>query len=326
MKRINVSFYLLVLLSLVVFSILAAFTYKAAPLFTTNTLFFCQKTIIGAMREIPRLLPDTLVLLLGSVMGMGILSMVIQLIKTHLFLRKALEKRVSLPAYLTKLSKRLGLENKVVLVKDRAKFSFCAGLLAPYIVISAGLIKSLTNKEIEAVLLHEQSHLAGLDPAKLLVGKTLSTMFFFLPIFGELHKQTEAANELLADQWTIERQKKSTYLRCALRKLLAAPEFNLVGIASLSSTDYFEIRVRKLAGQTAASSLRLSVFSLFSTVLFMLASFVLLKTPVDAFHTNILNAEEQLCVQQCQSVHESTENMLMYPSPPDSRCESHYPH
>lgn len=284
MNRINYSFYILVLSALAVNSIIVALLTKALPLFTSRISFLCQKFIASTMVEIPHSLPNALIIITGIILGAGLLSFLLQLGKTHILLRKLLINRIDIPKELKEIIESLGLTNKVILIMDNNLFSFCCGIFSPYIVITTNLIKTLTDKELEAVLLHEQSHLVNRDPIKVLIGKTFSSMYFFLPIFSELHKNTEAVNELLADQWTTNYQQKTIFLRSALKKILAAPQLNLAIVPNVSGPDYFEIRIHRLVNPGVKHKLRPSLASLVTTFLFIISSLFLLQTPVDAFH------------------------------------------
>lgn len=321
MKRINASFYILVLSALSVSLIISVLLYKASPLFTSKTLFLCQKFISNIMFEVPHSLPGTLLIAVGVVLGTGLLSFLVQLIKTRIFLKKLFINRASISSDLAKILNSLNLSNKVILVKDRNLFSFCCGILSPFIVVSTGLVKSLTNKELEAVLLHEQSHLMSRDPIKVLLGKTFSSMFFFLPLFADLRKNIEAVNELLADQWTISHQANSAFLRSALKKILAAPQLNVATVSNVSGPDYceaaslsyFEIRIHRLINPGTKHRFRLSLVSLATTFLFILVSWFLLQTPVSAFHTDSIDnsvyhegtyflcSADQSCSEQCHT-------------------------
>src|SRR3989344_2829488 len=327
-KRVNLSFYVLVLSALAVGSIAIVFINKASPLFTSKTLFLCQKFISNIMFEIPRSLPHTLILAIGVVLGIGLLSFILQLGRTHLLLRKLLINRANLSEDLNKVVATLGLTNKVILVNDSNLFSFCCGIFSPHIVITACLVNSLTERELEAVLLHEQSHLINRDPIKVLIGKTFSSMFFFLPIFRELHKNIEAVNELLADQWTMSRQQNSIFLRSALKKILAAPQLNLNTVSNVSGPDSFEIRIHRLVNPGIKHKFRPSLASLVTTSLFVSVSWFLLQTPVSAFHmdsqnsTYFLCSVDQSCLQQCHSGTEQPTNYIpAHLFLPEKKCD-----
>lgn len=306
MQRINLSFYILILSTVIVSLIVIRLLYKISPLFTSENLFVCQKSISDIMFKVPPILVNTLILAIGVVLGIGLLSFLLQLVKTHFLLKKLLIKRLDIPSNLAKVLKRINLVNKVILVKDKNLFSFCYGIFFPSIMLSTGLTKSLTEKELEAVLLHEQSHLINRDPTKILLGKTFSLMFFFLPILRELYKKMEATSELLADEWTINRQETSAFLRAALKKILAAPQLDLKLVSRASGPDYFEIRVHRLLNPKLKYKFRLSLVNLSTTLLFIAASWFLLQTPVDAFHKSAesnssfyLCSSDQSCSREC---------------------------
>ncbi|MDO8619416.1 MAG: M56 family metallopeptidase [Candidatus Daviesbacteria bacterium] len=287
MKRINYGFYILVFAVIAVSVTVILLVNKVSPLIAPNTskpFFLCQKFISHIMFEIPRSLPGILILTVGVVLGIGLLSFLAQLIKTRLLLRKLLTNRRDITRKLALIITPLGLQNKVILVEDNNLFSFCFGIFYPRILITTGLLQSLTGKELEAVLLHEESHLVSRDPVKVLIGKTFSSMFFFLPLFADLRKNMEAFNELLADQWTISRQKSSFFLRGALKKILATPQFNLDTVSNVSGSDFFEIRIHRLKNPGIKHKFRFSLISMVTTLLFVLVSWFLLQTPASAYH------------------------------------------
>ena len=287
-------------------SIMIALLTKLFPLFTSKVFFFCRKLLSNTMFEIPRVLSDALILAIGVVLGIGLLSLLLQLGKTHILLKKLLKHRAILPKDLRETIGSLGLTDKVILIRDRSLSSFCYGILSPRLVITTSLVKSLTDKELEAVLLHEQSHLISRDPVKVLMGKTLSSMFFFLPVFGELHRNSEAVNEFLADQRAINHQKQAVFLRGALKKILASPQLSLAAASNASGPDYFEIRIQRLVNPGVKFKFNLSPVSWVTTILFIFLSWFIIRTPANAFHvvepSNPVDThcfEEKLPSRQC---------------------------
>lgn len=306
MTRINHSFNILILLALTTGLIIVALLTKLFPMVTSKVFIFCQKLLSDSVLEIPRAFPDAFVFAIGIMLGIGFLSFFLQLCKTHVLLKKLLTRRTTLSNDLRTTIGSLGLANKVILIRDRSLSSFCCGILSPRVVITTSLVKSLTRKELEAVLLHEQSHLIGRDPIKVLVGKTFSSMFFFLPLFGELYKNIEATNEFLADQWTINNQGQITFIRGALKKILAAPQLSLAVVSNISGPDYFEIRIQRLVCPGIKHKFKLSLASWVTTLLFIFLSWFVIQTPVNASHMdshkdspNILCTAEKSYSSQC---------------------------
>lgn len=306
MKRSNLNFYVLISFALIAGSVVMAVLNKVFPLFISKGLFLCQKIISNIMFEIPNSLPGAFVLAIGTVLGIGFLSFLLQLGRTYLLIRKLFINKVSIPKRLDKKIESLGLMDKVILIKNKDLFSFCYGIFSPRIVLSTALLKFLSDKELEAVLLHEQSHLMSRDTLKVLLGKTFSSMFFFLPIFRELHKNTEAINELLADQWVIRHQEKTVFLRSALKKILLSPQLNFASVSNASGPDYFEIRIHRLVNPGIKYHSNISLKSMITSIVFIFLSWFLLATPVNAFHMDtqsnsdyFLCSGDQSCPNQC---------------------------
>jgi beta-lactamase regulating signal transducer with metallopeptidase domain len=88
------------------------------------------------------------------------------------------------------------------------------------VVISAGLIALLDEKELEAVLRHEAHHLDHRDPLRLIVADTLAEGFRFLPLVGMLRDHLAVAQELAADRHAVRALGTDRSLAAALYKLL----------------------------------------------------------------------------------------------------------
>lgn len=122
------------------------------------------------------------------------------------------------------LLEQLGLRSRIRIIRSFRPFAMTAGLLRPRIFISTALLELLEDDELEAVLLHEQDHLQHFDPLQVLMGKTLSTGFFFVPLIRALIRRHQAAVELAADEFALARQGGVVSLSAAVLKLLHAQE------------------------------------------------------------------------------------------------------
>lgn len=119
----------------------------------------------------------------------------------------------------TLLSKH-GLDRDVRIIDDARPAAFTAGLLAPRIFLSAGLLALLDGDELEAVLVHERSHLRHRDPAYLLAGRAVAAACFFVPAVLDLVRRHQAAVELAADAEVAAVQGERLSLSSAIVKLL----------------------------------------------------------------------------------------------------------
>lgn len=306
-NKFNGSFFFLVFSSITALIIVLSITAKVLPLFTAKVIYFCQQLAVNTLSKVPLSLPNIVLFTSGFIFFVGILSFLLQIYRTRSLLKRYTTKIVSIPKRVRKIILTLDLTNKVIVVKDINLFSFCSGIFSPRIIMTTGLIASLTNKELEAVFLHEKAHLRNYDPLKLLFGKTISSLFFFLPIFSELSKNMVATSEILADSFTITTQKETTFLRGAMKKILATPQVRFATFPAISNPSHLEMRIRSLVDPTQKHSFRLSARSIVTSFIFVLISWFLLQTPVKAFSMQnsmegtsyFMCSSDNACSQQC---------------------------
>ncbi|MCL4417007.1 MAG: M48 family metalloprotease, partial [Actinobacteria bacterium] len=283
MNRFNGSFLSMFFLSLLVFGVLIAVLAKPLSLFIKETFYFCQKIVSGDIYSSLHPFSNTLILSAVIAFSLGILSFLVQFYKTQKLVQKMSKNFVDTPAKLKNIVISLSLGEKVDVVNDKSLFSFCAGIFFPRIIITTSLVENLSEKELEAVLLHEKAHLKARDPLKILLGKTISTIFFFLPIFKELYKNMNATNEILADRFAMQHQKDNSYLKRALRKILIAPQVMPAILPSISHPDYLEIRIHRLVNPAVTRNFGVSLRNLLLSALFIILSLVFIQTPARAF-------------------------------------------
>jgi len=209
MNRFNGSFLSILFLSLLVSGVLGIVLAKPLSLFIKEALYLCQKIVSGDVYSSLHPFSNILITIILIAFSLGILSFLTQFYKTQKLVREMSKNFVDRPAKLRNVIVSLSLGNKVDVVKDKSLFSFCAGIFLPRIIITTSLVENLSERELEAVLLHEKAHLKARDPLKLLFGKTISIIFFFLPIFKELYKNMNATNEILADRKLVKDIKKA---------------------------------------------------------------------------------------------------------------------
>lgn len=311
--KVNRSFLSLALLTLGMVALLAQVLAKLFPLATAKIIYFCQKFISETLFPIPHSLPYGIVFGLGAIAAIGGASFLLQLTKTHRLLQKLLRDQVPVPEHVQRIIDTLHLGNRVHLVRNQQPFSFCAGSITPHIIMTTALVSTLDDKELEAVLFHEQFHLRHRDPLKILFGKTVSVMFFFLPIFSELSRNMVGTNELLADAWTTAQQGETKSLRGALKKILIASPVRYAGVAAIANPDHLEVRVYTIAQPQRRHQARLSPLSIMTSIVFIVISWLIIRTPVNAFSVQstaepsyFVCSSTSMCSQQCQSTAETS--------------------
>ena len=234
-------------------------------------LNFCQQSISNSL-----ILAGVLILLIG------VASFLVQLYKTWILRERFAWRTVALPKRVQRIIAVLNLKNRVDVIADANLFSFCVGLFSPRVMISTGLVGSLSDKELEAVFLHEQAHIQNFDPLKMIFGQTIASMFFFLPIFHELNKNMITINELMADNWAVKKQQIATFIKRAMKKILVSPQVAIVAVPAVSHPDSLEIRIYRLVNPGIKHNFYLSRASIIITILFLGLGLFVWQTPVKA--------------------------------------------
>ena len=137
--------------------------------------------------------------LISAMLLAGALALVHQAWATRWVLGEVLGRTRAADDRLTALARRAGLGGRLELVDDDAVYTFCYGFLRPRVCVTSGLASLLADDELAAVLRHEAHHLRHRDPLKMLLGRTVASALFFLPVAGALRNSFLAGKEICAD-------------------------------------------------------------------------------------------------------------------------------
>ncbi len=149
---------------------------------------------------------------------------------------------------LERLTRRLGLKDKVHLLDYKAPLCFCAGFIFPQIYLSRGMVEKLAPPELEALLLHEKHHLENYDPLKILLGRLVVSALFFIPALRDILERYLIEKEIAADRSAIRYQGHNRGIASALEKLLPeCPGASAEGLAA-GATDALGYRINYLTG------------------------------------------------------------------------------
>lgn len=159
-------------------------------------------------------------------LGLGVALAAVEaarlLFSTQKWIGSLLPARCPPPPRLRRLAQKCHLNNRVVLVRTDRLLVFTHGLLTPQIWLSTGILRALTDDELEAVLRHEAHHLDALDPLKILATRSLSRALFFVPIARDLSDVYALSKEIAADRQAVRAMGNALPLARTLRKLIAA--------------------------------------------------------------------------------------------------------
>lgn len=259
---------------------LVTILYKSLPLTIANAIYVCQKTFANAI-TLPHSIPFTLSFISAIVLIIGLLTLGVQIIKTRLYLKRNMGKKVFVPSVVKRIASELNLDGKVDIIKDKNRFSFCYGIIRPRICLSTGLIKTLNNKELKAVILHESYHLRNYDPLKIVIGASITRMLFFIPALKDLQKYYVLAKEIAADSIATQNVGKQPLIS-SLSKLITLNNPKFSGVAAFASRDDLEIRIKYLRGLQKQVLFRPSIFSISLSIIVILFLIVVLNAPVHA--------------------------------------------
>lgn len=207
---------------------------------------------------------SSLVLFIASIGASLFLWRLIRFSVDHIWLHQ-LKTFDQIPEKLRRIINKHDIDEKTVLLIGGDQLSaYTIGLFKPQIVVSKSLVRKLTHKQLEAVMLHEIYHLRSHHVLWLLLSRLMSSLLFFVPLIDHLAKQLQAEFELAADTFVVKKQKTRDHLcdSLALNLQYAGDEFPHF------STSPIERRVESLIGNKLSferigiKPLAVSIFSL----------------------------------------------------------------
>lgn len=126
---------------------------------------------------------------------------------------------------------------------DRINVPVSAGFIRPMVVLPAGLIDKLDDRELQAIIVHEMAHLVRFDDWMKLLQKTVTALFFFNPIVLWIGRRLDLERELACDAVVLDIiGQPRLYARCLtkmIQRIIIPMEPTLVTGAILSKKQIF---------------------------------------------------------------------------------------
>lgn len=135
---------------------------------------------------------------------------------------------------------------RVVFFSGPLSFACTAGLLYPKVYVSTGLVDSLNDEEVKAVLRHEQSHLKRRDPLLSLIVFFIARFFLFLPWARKLLRTSRKESELIADGHALSFTRDPSDLASALIKSRRRNRFILDSLPAFAEDDFLGERLSRI--------------------------------------------------------------------------------
>ncbi len=185
--------------------------------------------------------------------------------RRHDVVRSATEFRGAVPP---------GLRGRVHVVEDPAPVSYTIGFWRPQVIVSSGLLATLDEDELHAVLAHEEGHAVAGDNVIVLVARTLALTFALVPGVSMAYARLRKAQERAADEFARDRTGDGLLVAASLtkfaRSLLALTPSSRVEIVTTAFAEEGDVgeRVRGLlsTSRVATSKRRLAAVALMFVV------------------------------------------------------------
>ncbi|WP_027945389.1 M56 family metallopeptidase [Amycolatopsis taiwanensis] len=154
-------------------------------------------------------------------------------------------REAPLPAPLAELWHEFGPRYRIRLVNTQEQVVVTTGLLRPTVVLSVGLVETLSRAELRAVLAHEHSHARRRDPLLVLLGSVLAAHLWFLPVARDLRSRAAREHELAADRHAATRCGRQA-LAGALLRVITQPTPAHGAAAPFAGADLLDARITQL--------------------------------------------------------------------------------
>lgn len=128
-----------------------------------------------------------------------------------------------------------GLRGRVFLVPDPQPLSYATGFVRTRVVVSTGLVDTLTDEELEAVLAHEEGHVVRRDNLVILIANAAAMAFALVPGVRGCYAGLRRNQELAADLFARERVGDGLVVASSLHKfarLMLKPKSTSLGAAA----------------------------------------------------------------------------------------------
>ena len=267
MKQLNKNFITFSSLALFLGIITLLLLYKVLPVFFLHTVYYCQQIFHAYSIQIPQ----PMSFLFIGIAGLFILSFFIKLSNTiwkQYQFRKSLRKSNTVYKKILPLLQKLRIQDHASVIKNTHSFAFCLGFRKPHIYISTQTIKTMTTKELEAILWHEKYHLEHRDSLTMFIASITQFLFPFFPMVADLLQQYKIEREIQADNTAIRELGTRKPLISVLRKLLQHPTPSLLFASAIGDNRTLEERINSLVKNSPSlprvkkRNILLSIFSL----------------------------------------------------------------
>ena len=303
---------------------------RLLPLFFQQSVYVCQQFINSFSIKVPHqtgliILGILLVILLLAIKKFLIIFFEIRRLRAQLILYKKVDKTLG------NVLKKHHLQKSVFLVQSEKTFAFCYGIRFPKIYISTSLMQMMSNKELEAILLHEKYHLKNRDSLIMFLASFIQLFFPFFPLVTDLLAQYKINREIEADKEAIESLGDRKAIISVLKKFLALPSSTFATASAIADYETLEPRIKALVNQEK-SPVKVKISHVFISFFSLAILATVIITPVHATEmhmpqqdTTMLCLQGDACAKWCKE-HNSVTPYSSNVSKPYSPVNSSQPY
>lgn len=240
----------------------------------------------------------------------------LSIIKTKRQINSLIKLQVShLPLRLKKALADTTLPTEqIVVVTHNKPFAFVAGFIHQRIMISTRMINTMSVKQLESILLHEQYHLTHRHSVLLSAARLIKAGLFFLPIFSELVDRLHINIESAADDYATSIQGTNKHVGFALMRLLNQPR--MAGVYPGFGDGLIEKRIDALVEGVKEYPIY-KTSRILTLVVILFSIFLYMYSPREI--TAQTEAEQAVCEEKAYQI-----NLLNYSSVTDQTLPHSY--
>ncbi|MFL5741089.1 MAG: M56 family metallopeptidase [Flavisolibacter sp.] len=176
--------------------------------------------------------------------------------------------------FVQKIACQLGISQKVfVFVSELVKSPVTIGFIKPVILLPIAALNNLSTQQVEAILLHELSHIRRADYLVNLVVSIISTILYFNPFVRQFIRNIEQERENCCDQLVLQYGYDKVGYASAL---LTLEKLNLgQSVLALGATgkNYLLSRIEKIIGMEKKKGFKANQFAGILAALFCIVVF-----------------------------------------------------
>jgi beta-lactamase regulating signal transducer with metallopeptidase domain len=199
--------------------------------------------------------------------------------------------------------------SQIVVINISKHLAFNYGFLKPKIVISSGLIKDLSFRELEAVVLHESYHLKKEHVFLFVLAEISKALLFFIPVTNSLVNIIKLRSEISADEAVVSAQGTTKHLSLAFIKTINQNTyFNLY---PNFSTSLIENRVNNILKEKIIFSFKKREIFISLLIIIMLIGMFIFPTTGHAH----FESEELNILSSCEDTNKPMSSLIVNMTP-----------